>query len=91
MNLGSGLDPFGDEVEKGEEFLRAVTRDHLAGDLAGGDIEGRHQAGGTVALVVVSAGLGMAGLHRQGRLRPSQSLDLCLLVHRDDDSVVGRV
>ncbi len=38
MNLGSGLDPFGDEIEEGEEFLRAVTFDHLAGDLSGGDI-----------------------------------------------------
>ncbi len=91
MNLGSRPDPLGDEIKEGEEFLRAVTLDHLAGDLSGGDIKGRHQAGGAVAPVVVSAGLGMAGLHRQGRLRPSQCLDLCLLVHRDDDSVVGRV
>jgi len=91
MNLGSGLDPFGDEIEEGEEFRRAVTRDHLAGDLSGGDIEGRHQACSIVALVVVSAGLGMAVLHRQGRLPPSQCPDLCLLVRRDDDSVVGRV
>ena len=72
MNLGSRLDPLGDELEEGEEFLRTVTRDHLAGDLAGRDIEGRHQAGRAIALVVVGAGLGMAGLHRQGRLRPSQ-------------------
>ncbi len=39
----------------------------------------------------MGAGLGMAGFHRQGFLRPSQRLDLCLLVHRDDHSVVGRV
>ena len=52
MNLGYGLDPLGDEVEEGEEFLRAVTLDHLAGDLSGGDIEGRHQAGGAIALVM---------------------------------------
>ena len=91
VNLGFRLDPLGDKLEEGEEVLRAVTCDHLAGDLAGGDVESRHQAGGAVALVVMGAGLGMAGLHRQGRLRPSQRLDLCLLVHRDDHSVVGRV
>ncbi len=68
-----------------------MTRGHLAVDRAGGHIEGRHQAGGAVALVVAGAGLGMAGLHRQGRLRPSQRLDLRLLVHRDDHGVVVRV
>ncbi len=58
MNLGSGLDPLGDKLVEGEEFLRTVTLDHLAGDRAGGDIEGRHQAGGAVTLAVVGAGLG---------------------------------
>ncbi len=75
MNRGSGLDSLGDEVEEDWECLRAVTRDNLAGDLAGGDIEGRHQAGGSVALVVMGSGLGMAGFHRQGRLRPHKCLD----------------
>ena len=39
----------------------------------------------------MGSGLGMAGLRRQRRLRPPERLDPCLLVHRDDDSVVGRV
>ena len=91
MNLGPGLDPLGDKVEEGEEFLRAVTLDHPAGDLPGGNIKGRHQTGGAIAPAVVGAGPGMSGLHRQGRLRPSKRLDLRLLVHRDDDGVVGRV
>ena len=65
MNRGSGLDPLGDEVKESKEFLRAVTLNHLAGDLAGGDIKSRHQAGSAVPLVIVSAGLGMARFHRQ--------------------------
>ena len=91
VDRGSGLDPPGDMVEKGEELLGAVAIDHLAGDLSGGDVEGRHQACGAVAPVVVGAGLGMAGLHRQGPLRPPERLILRLLVHRDDDGVVGRI
>ena len=91
VNRDSGLDPLADLVEEAEELLRAVALDHLAGDLAGGDVEGRQQAGGAVALVVVGAGLRLAGLHRQRRLRPPQRLDLRLLVHRDDHRMVGRV
>ncbi|MCY4141794.1 MAG: hypothetical protein OXF56_26465 [Rhodobacteraceae bacterium] len=78
-------------LEEGEEFLRAVTRDHLAGDRAGGDIEGRHQAGGAAAPVIVGAGLAMTGLDRQGRLRPSQRLGLRLTVHRGDHGAAVRV
>ena len=71
----------GDEVEGGGEFLRAATLDHLAADLSGG----------AVALAVVGEDPGMAGLHRQDRLRPSLSLDRCHPIRREDDSVVGRV
>ena len=52
MNLGSGLDPLGDEVEEIEKFLRAVTLDHLAG----GDIKSHHRAGSSVSLIIVSPG-----------------------------------
>ena len=45
MNLSSGIDSCGDEVNESREFLRAVTLNHLADDLAGGDIESRHQTG----------------------------------------------
>ena len=57
VNLGSGLDPLGDKVEESEEFLRAITLDHPASDFSGNEIEGRHQAGGEVAPVIVGAGL----------------------------------
>ena len=50
MDRCSGLDLRGDMVEEGEELLGAVTLDPLAGDLPGGDVEGRHQAGCAVAL-----------------------------------------
>ena len=93
MNLGPGPNPLGDGVGERGEFLRAVTFDHLAGDLSGG----------AVAPVVMGAGPGMAGLHRQGCLRPSQRLDpvraltrtngvhALTPVHRDDHGVVGRI
>ena len=50
VNLHVGPEPLGDVVEEGEEFLRAVTLDHPAGDLSGGDVESRQQAGGALDL-----------------------------------------
>ena len=70
MNLGSGLDSLEDKVKQSKEFLRAMTLDHPAGDLAGGDIKSRHQAGSSIPFVIVSAGFGMARFYWQGRLRP---------------------
>ena len=91
MNRGSRIDTLGDEVEESKEFFRAVTVDHLAGDLTGGDIKSRQQTGSAVPFVIVSAVFGMARFYRQGHLRPPQRLDLRFLFHRDDDSMVGRV
>ncbi len=64
---------------------------HLAGDFCGRDVEGRHHAGGAVALAIMGPGLGTAGLHRQGFPRLPQRLDPRLRLLRDDHSVVGRV
>ena len=47
--------------------------------------------GGAVSLSVKGTALGMAQQHRQGLLRAGQCLDLRLLIHREEDSVVGWV
>ena len=44
-----------DLVEELAELDGAVTREALADDVAGGDVEGREQRSDAVALVVVSA------------------------------------
>ena len=91
MHRGSGRDPPGDVVQKGEELRRAVPFDRLPDDLSGGGVEGRQPACRAVPPGVVGSRLGMARRHGQGPLRPPQCLDLRFFVHREDHRVVGRV
>src|SRR5258708_1323446 len=55
------------------------------------DIERGEQRGRAVALVVVRHRSGATRLYRQSRLGAIESLDLALLVDREDDGVGGRV
>jgi hypothetical protein len=60
-----------------QEFLVAVPRvAGIRGDLAGSDLKGGKQRGGTAALVVVGAPDGEPGPERQHRGGPVQRLDL---------------
>ena len=60
-------------------------------DMACGDVQGRKEGGGAVALVVVRHGAGSALLQREAGLGAVQSLDLALLVEGEDHGVVRRV
>ena len=82
-----GLDP----IEKADELLVAVPCHALADHGAVEDIERGEQRGGAVALVVVRHRSGATRLHGQSRLGAIESLDLALLVDREDDGVGGRV
>lgn len=64
-----------------QELAAAVATMHLADDRPCGDVQGRKQRGGAMALVIMSAPLGDAGDRGKQRLCAIQRLDLALLIH----------
>src|SRR5262249_24261346 len=80
-----------DLVEEADEFLMSMALHVAADNGAVEDIEGGEQRGRAVALVVVRHRSGATRLHWQSRLGAIESLDLALLVDREDDGVGGRV
>src|SRR5262249_48704135 len=78
-------------IEEADEFLMPMAL-HVAADYgAVENIERGEQRGRAVALVIVRHRSGATRLHRQSRLGAIESLDLALLVDREDDGVGGRV
>jgi transposase len=63
----------GEVAEKDQELLVPVPRLATTGDLAGSDLERGEQHGGAAPHVVMSAFLGLPGLHRQRVLRRSKA------------------
>ncbi len=91
MHLRLGSKAGGHRIEDGTDILGAVAVRHRAHHRAGGDIEGRQQGGGAVALVVMRAG-GPLPRHRwPGHPGATEGLDPGLVIDREDDSRVGRV
>jgi hypothetical protein len=80
-----------DGVEEPDELLMPVALHAATDDLALEHVEGGEQGGRAVALVVVGHGPSAALLQWKARLGAVQSLDLGLLVDRQDDGVGRRV
>ena len=68
-----------------------VPRVAGAGDLAAGDLKRGVEAGGAVALVIVSHPLRLARLDRQRRLGAIERLDLRLLVDAEHQRALRRI
>ncbi|MFE0443167.1 hypothetical protein [Streptomyces fungicidicus] len=66
--------------------LGGQSRDHLAR----GGVQRGEQVDGPVPEVVATPPLGHSRNHRQDRCGPLKSLDLWLLVHREDDGIGRR-
>ena len=79
-----------DLLEERQELLVPMPRLERRGDLAGGDVQRREQRRGAVPVVVVGAALDPPFLQGQDRHRPVQGLDLGLLIHPQQDRVLGR-
>jgi len=56
-----------------------------------GDIQRREEAGGAMALVIVSATLNLAGQRGKDRLAAAQRLHLTLLIHAQHQCMMRRV
>jgi len=78
-------------IEEADEFLMPMALHVAADNGAVENIERGEQRGRAVALVIVRHRSGATRLHRQSRLGAIESLDLALLVDREDDGVGGRV
>jgi len=78
-------------IEKFDEFLVPVMRHAAPDDSALKHVEGSEQGGRAVALVVVRHGPAFARLQREAGLSAVKSLDLALLIDRDDDRMGRRV
>lgn len=79
-----------DVIEKVAEVHRPMRRRQLPDHLAGGGVQGGEQVHGAVPDVVEAAPLRGAGHHGQHRSGPLKSLDLRLLVHRENCRVRRR-
>ena len=80
-----------DGIEEADELLMPMVRHTAAGDFTFQDVEGGEQRSGAVALIVVGHGTGASLLHRQAGLGAIESLNLTLLVNRENNSVIGRI
>jgi len=80
-----------DRPQELEKLGVAMAGQALADHRPAQHVERGEQGGGAVALVVVGHRARAALLHRERRLRAIQRLDLALLVHAQNDRVLGRV
>ena len=80
-------------LEETQELLMAMTGVTAADDFAGGDVQGREERGGAVAVIIMRATLRLAGPQRQDRLAAVQRLNLALLVDTQDNrtGLLGRI
>ena len=86
----TGRDVALEGVQEADELLMAMVLHVPPEDLAGEHVERREERGRAVALVVVGQGRAAPLPHRQAGLGPIESLNLRLLVDREDQSVGGR-
>ena len=80
-----------ESAQESQEFLVSVASKALADDLSIERVQCGKQSRGAVTLVVVGHRAASAALHRQSRLGPVERLNLALLVHAQDDSILWRV
>jgi hypothetical protein len=80
-----------DLVHEVEELDAPVAAPMRSRQLAGGDLEGGEQCGGTVPLVIVTAACQRSAIGKlEPALHPFQGLDRALFVNADHDRVLGR-
>src|SRR5882757_466009 len=80
-----------DAFEEGKKLLMAMAWFAFGEYRPGGDVEGGKEGGRAMANIVMSDPFHVAQADRQHRLGTVQSLNLGLLIDRQDDSVIGRV
>jgi Enoyl-CoA hydratase/isomerase len=90
MDIETARDGSLDLVEELAELGGAVAGKAFADDLARRDVERRKERGGAVARVVMAAPRRLTGAHGQHGLAAVERLNLGLLVHAQDDGVLGR-
>src|SRR5687767_5855920 len=90
VNDGRFCGPPIDDFEKCDELGGAMAFGDLADHFTSGEVERGVQAQRSVPLVVVRASLDLAWPERQHGLRPVERLNLGLLVHGEDQRVLGR-
>src|SRR5580700_7656064 len=75
MNHQIGRNDTIDLLQKLAELDGAVPWPALTDHRSGGDVQGSEEAGGAMALVLVSSTLRLAGQHRKDRLTAAQRLN----------------
>jgi hypothetical protein len=78
-------------VEEAEEFLMAVPRLAATDHRAVEHVESGEQGGGAMPFVVMGLSLRKSRAKGQNRLRAVKSLNLALLVHAENEGLIGRI
>ena len=78
-----------DDVQEGAELARPMAGKHLP-MTAGGGVERREQAEGSVTRVVMGAQLDLAWAHGQKGVRSIERLNLALFIDAEDNGAFGR-
>src|SRR5258708_38499714 len=85
---GNSAVDFLQEIQKLRRTMAPVA---LAEHATGGNIESCEEAGDAVSFVVMRASLHLSGSHGQHRLRATERLNLRLLIHAQDQCMMGWV
>src|SRR5260370_4455300 len=80
-----------DLLQEFAELDGAVPWPALTDHRSGGDVQRSEKAGGSMALVIVSSTLHLAGQHGKDRLTTAQRLNLTLLIHAQHQCMMRRV
>jgi hypothetical protein len=80
-----------DLVQEGHQVGAGMRRADVSDDLAGGDVQGREEIAGAVALIVMGGPLRGGGQHRQRWGGSIESLDLRFLVDGEHRRLDRRV
>src|ERR1035441_4417702 len=91
VQVQAGGSPRVDGLEELQELLLPVPAVVRGDDLPGGDVQGGEQAGRAIADIVVAAPRRGGGQDRQAGGRAVNRLNLRLLIHAQDQGVLGRV
>src|ERR1700720_2281309 len=80
-----------DLIQEFAELDGAMAWPALTDHRSRGDVQRSEEAGGAMALVIVSLTLNLAGPHRKDRLATAQRLNLTLLIHAQHQRMMRRV
>jgi hypothetical protein len=90
MNIKVGRNGFIDPIEELPELYGAVVLMAFSQDLISLGVESSEKRCGSMSRIVVSSAFNLSGTHREQGLHMVEGLNLGLLIHTQNKSIIGR-